>query len=93
VVEPSAPSLQEDLGVTDEMIRGVMTQDGPIVQVVLLKADGSAEEHALDMTPKERNIEPFMGGQGVSIVGGFDDLGLVVRCLLDPLPHSIFSFA
>lgn len=55
----------------DEAIRAVMNAEGPIVQMVVLKADGTVEELTVDCTPRARNIEKLMESDSMTIVGGY----------------------
>ena len=65
--QPEGPETVMD----DEAIRAVMNAEGPIVQMVLLKADGTVEEVTVDCTPRDRNIEKLMDSDSMTIVGGY----------------------
>ena len=55
-----------------------MNADGPIVNLLVLRADGRMEEVVMDMTPRDRNLDKMLGGNGVTFLGQYDDIGVVV---------------
>ena len=70
----------------DQISALMAIKDDP-VRCVLLKADGSAEEPVVDMTPSKGEVRELLGGQ-VTISGlyeqvGAADLNVVVRALPD----------
>jgi hypothetical protein len=74
----SSEQPEEEFSVSNEFIQSVMTEDGPIVKAVFIKADGDISEIVLDMTPRDRNMDKLLGNSGITIVGGYDDVGAVV---------------
>jgi hypothetical protein len=65
-----------------DFIAEMMKQEGPIVKVVRLLEDGTAEEHTVDMTPTKNLISARVGGQSTI-------LGLSV-CLWQSLTVSFY---
>lgn len=71
------------------MIANMMQQEGPIVQTVLLRTDGSSTQLAVDMSPRENAICQILGGP-TSFLGQLLDLKVVVMMRLqqDGLPTN-----
>lgn len=64
------------------MISQLLEKSGPIVSVVVLKADGSAEERKLDMTPRLNMVAAVLGGPA-TFVGQYEEEQVVVLCRRD----------
>ena len=61
-----------------------MNADGPIVNLLVLRVDGSTEELVVDMTPRDRKLDILLGAKGLTFLGQYDDLGVVVITGKDP---------
>jgi hypothetical protein len=71
----AAAALMESLSA--QQITKLMSEEGPVVKVVLLKADGTSEELDADMSPKKAATQDILGGP-VSFVGQYPELDIVV---------------
>ena len=58
-------------------IQKIMESTGPVVQCVLLKADGTEEEIEVDMTPSLRRCQEILGGE-LTFLGQWEDLQVVI---------------
>ena len=54
-----------------------MDSEGPVVKAVLLKADGSCEEHDVNMTARARAVPKLLGSE-VSFLGQWEDEGVII---------------
>ena len=52
--------------------------DGLPVNLLVLRVDGSTEELVVDMTPRDRKLDILLGAKGLTFLGQYDDLGVVV---------------
>ena len=59
-------------------LTALMAQDGPVVQCVLLKADGTKAAVKVDMTPKANAIVGVIGGVA-TVVGALPSTYFVFR--------------
>jgi len=84
VQQEAAP--QESDATNDELLANAMTGDkikellsaeGPTVQAVLLKTDGSAQQVAYDSTPSRNHVADILGAPP-SIIGQYLELDLIV---------------
>ena len=71
-VKRGRKSLADSVDVT-----AVMSSEGPIVTVVMLRADGSMEEIVLDMSPKLQLVAKEIGGS-VGFLGQWEMLEVVL---------------
>lgn len=59
-------------------LRAVLSAEGPIVSVVFLRTNGTAEEKLLDMTPRKQAIGSELGSNTLSFLGQFQSLNVVI---------------
>ena len=71
-VKRGRKSLADSVDVT-----AVMSSEGPIVTVVMLRANGSTEELVLDMSPKLQLVAKELGGS-VGFLGQWETLEVVL---------------
>lgn len=64
------------------MLSGFMQQDGPTIQAVVLKADGSAQELEVDMSPRKNEIGQILGGSS-TFLGQLETENVVVMMRRD----------
>jgi len=80
---PISVSAAAFMAVGGPMMANLMQEDGPIVSVVVLRADGSTEEKKIDMTPKLNSIPRLLGGKA-TFVGQWRSLDVVLMSLRHP---------
>lgn len=64
------------------MLKKVMQEDGPVINLVVLRADGSIEDLEVDMTPRNKPIQTILGGP-MTFIGTIESLEVVIICLRD----------
>ena len=55
----------------------MMSEDGPVVQAVILRTNGTSEELTINMGPARREVERILGMNGNSFVGQYVEQGVV----------------
>jgi len=80
---PIRASTAAFMAVGGPMMASLMQEDGPVVSVVILCADGSTEEKKIDMTPKLNSIPGLLGGKA-TFVGQWRSLDVVLMSLRNP---------
>jgi len=68
-------------------VAALMSQEGPIVSCVHLKADGGKETIKMDMTPKKNAIAQLLGGI-TAIAGALPAIDVVAVCRRDGLTED-----
>jgi Family of unknown function (DUF5880) len=76
----SKRAAEDHLSAVD--IKKVMQAAGPIVQGVLLSADGTSKQIEVDMTPAKREVDAILGGD-LTILGQYADLDAILLVLAD----------
>mgnify|MGYP000091054266 FL=1 len=77
-VDEAAEATQSLMhGLSAAEISNLMSKEGPIVKVVLLKEDGTQEELDADMSPKKSTPQQILGGSA-SFLGQFPELDLIL---------------
>ncbi|ETV93162.1 hypothetical protein, variant [Aphanomyces invadans] len=60
-------------------IQAIMNAEGPVVQCVLLKADGTMEQVTVDMTPQKQEVKALLGG-ACHFLGQYEDIEVFLMC-------------
>ena len=56
----------------------ILTSEGPVVKVVILRTDGTVDERSVDMSPAKRPMETVLGGP-ITLNGQYvDDMVIIV---------------
>ncbi len=73
------------------MINEMMQQDGPTVEVVVLRAAGAMEQITLDTTPRLNLSAELLGGAG-TFIGQYEKINVVLMCVrvpTDAMPMNV----
>jgi Family of unknown function (DUF5880) len=73
------PTLPGSSGGGGDIAR-FLHSSGPIVTAVLLKADATVEQLAIDTTPQKQSVQQVLGGP-FTFLGQYEEEGIVLMCL------------
>ena len=67
-------------------MKEIMSLEGPVVDVVVLRQDGQCETVRADMTPSKNPVNSLLNGQA-TFIGQFEKLEVAIMKVRDPTPQ------